>query len=79
MEESIAISVIVPVYNSGKYLRQGMCGIMTQTAENIEIICVNDASTDNSLSILQELQKNDSRIKIILHEVNKGAGVSRNH
>ena len=78
MEEKKAVSVIVPVYNSEEYLRRGLGSIMAQSLKDIEIICVNDASTDCSLAVLQELQQQDERIKVISHEVNQGAAVSRN-
>lgn len=78
MKEQIAVSVIVPIYNSEKYLLRAMHAVMGQSFKNIEIICVDDASTDNSLALLQELQKDDNRIKLIHHDVNKGAAVSRN-
>ena len=58
------ISVIVPVYNVEKYLRQSLDSILNQTFSNIEIICVNDGSTDKSREILEEYKnKYKSRIK----------------
>ena len=48
------ISVIIPVYNTEKYLRQCLGSVVNQTLKNIEIICINDVSTDNSLQILNE-------------------------
>jgi len=71
------ISVIIPVYNVEKYLRQCLDSIINQTLKNIEIICVDDGSTDSSLSILQEYQKKDKRF-IILQQQNQYAGVARN-
>ena len=71
------ISVIVPVYNSEKYLKECINSILHQTYENIEIIIINDGSTDNSLLISQELQKEDKRIKII-NQKNSGVSYSRN-
>ena len=59
------ISIIVPVYNVEKYLSQCLDSILTQTFKDFECICVNDGSTDNSLSILQKYAKKDNRIKII--------------
>ena len=53
---NIKVSVIVPVYNVEKYLRQCLDSIINQTLKEIEIICVNDGSTDNSLQILKELR-----------------------
>ncbi len=72
------ISVIIPVYNVEKYLRECLDSVVNQTLKDIEIICVNDGSTDNSLEILKEYEKQDSRIKII-DKKNEGAGVARNH
>lgn len=74
----ITISVIIPVFNTGKYLEKCICSILNQTLKNIEIICVNDCSTDNSLEILQNLAKKDSRIKIIDLKENKGVSNARN-
>ena len=73
-----AVSVIIPVYNAAKYLSQCLQSVCNQTLRDIEIICVNDASTDNSLEILQEFSKQDARIKIIDLKENKGAAVARN-
>ena len=71
------ISVIVPVYNVEKYLRQSLDSILNQTFSNIEIICVNDGSTDNSREILEEYKKKDSRIKIV-DKKNGGLSSARN-
>ncbi len=72
------ISVIIPVYNVEKYLTECLESVINQTYENIEIICINDGSTDNSLKILQEFSKKDNRIKIISQE-NKGISEARNN
>ncbi len=71
------ISVILPIYNVEKYLSQCLDSIVNQTLKDFECICVNDGSTDNSLSILQEYANKDSRIKIISQE-NKGVSAARN-
>ena len=71
------ISVVIPVYNTEKYLRQCLDSVVNQTFKDIEIICVDDGSTDNSLEILKEYQKNDSRL-IILQQNHIGAGEARN-
>ncbi|MBQ9773718.1 MAG: glycosyltransferase [Clostridia bacterium] len=73
----VKVSIIVPVYNVEKYLRQCIDSIVEQTLQEIEIICVNDGSTDSSLSILQEYANADPRIKIIDKE-NSGYGASMN-
>ena len=59
------VSIIVPVYNVEKYLRQCLDSLVSQTLYNIEIICVNDASPDNSLAILKEYETRDKRIVVI--------------
>lgn len=71
------VSVIVPVYNREKYLQKCIESITGQTLRNIEIICVDDGSTDSSLSKLEALQAADERIKIISRE-NRGVSASRN-
>ncbi len=71
------ISVIVPIYNTEKYLRKCLESLVNQTFKDIEIICVNDGSRDASLSILQEYQAKYDNIKIINQE-NQGLSVARN-
>lgn len=71
------ISVIVPVYNVEKYLRRCLDSIIGQTFRNIEIICVNDGSTDGSAKILDEYKGKDSRI-IVLNKQNGGLSSARN-
>jgi len=71
------ISVIVPVYNVEQYLGKCLDSILNQTFSNIEIICVNDGSTDNSRKILEEYKKKDSRIKIV-DKKNGGLSSARN-
>lgn len=72
------ISVIVPVYNVEKYLKQCLDSIINQTLKNIEIICVDDGSTDKSLQILKDYSRQDNRI-IIIEQKNLNAGVARNN
>ena len=76
--DDIKITVIIPVYNASKYLNQCLDSIISQTLKEIEIICINDASSDNSLEILNEYKKKDDRIIIINNERNEGQGKSRN-
>ena len=71
------VSVIVPVYNVEEYLPQCLDGLINQTLQDIEIICVNDGSTDNSLEILQSYAKRDDRI-LVINQENKGPGIARN-
>lgn len=72
------ISVVVPVYNTSKYLRQCIDSLIHQTLNNIELIFVDDGSTDDSLSVLKEYAARDSRI-MILEQKNQYAGVARNN
>ena len=71
------VSVVMPVYNTEKYLDESLNSIENQTLKDIEIICVNDGSTDNSLKILESHASRDDRIKIINQE-NQGVSVARN-
>lgn len=72
------ISVIVPVYNTGKYLSQCLDSILTQTFTDFEVICINDGSTDNSDKILADYAKRDKRIRVITQK-NSGVVVARNN
>ena len=72
------VSIIIPVYNVEKYLKQCLDSVINQTLKDIEIICVNDCSPDNSSKILEEYACKDSRIKIINLEKNGGLGNARN-
>lgn len=77
MEEEIKVSVIIPVYNVMKYLRQSVESVMKQTLRDIEIICIDDGSIDLSGKILDEYVALDSRIQVI-HKENTGYGCSMN-
>jgi glycosyltransferase involved in cell wall biosynthesis len=72
------VSIIIPVYNEKRLLHACLDSATHQTLKDIEIICVDDASTDTSPDILSEYTRNDERIRIIKHEKNKGEGTSRN-
>jgi len=74
---NVKVSVIIPVYNVEKYLRECLESVINQTLTDIEIICINDGSKDNSLSILKEYAQKDERIKII-DKKNEGVAVARN-
>lgn len=71
------VSVIIPVYNAENYLKQCMDSVLGQTLKEIEIICVDDGSTDSSVKILKDYADYDGRVTIISQE-NKGAGAARN-
>jgi len=72
------LSIIVPVYNSAKYLQRCLASICGQTLREIEIICIDDGSTDDSLKILKEFADRDSRIILIVNKENEGNTSSRN-
>jgi len=78
MNETPKVSVIIPVYNAEPYLRKCLDSVVNQTLQDIEIICVDDGSTDNSLKILEEYKNLDSRLNIICQQ-NQYAGVARNN
>jgi len=71
------VSIVVPVYNAEKYLERCVSSLQNQTLCDIEIILVDDSSTDSSLEMCNKMAKEDSRIKVI-HKVNEGAGYARN-
>ena len=71
------VSIIVPIYNVEKYLRKCIDSILNQTLENIEVILVNDGSTDNSGKIIDEYKVRDSRV-IAIHKENGGQSSARN-
>lgn len=71
------VTVIIPIYNVEKYLDECMQSIINQTYNNLEIIAINDGSTDNSLKIIESYKENDSRIKLVSWE-NRGGGACRN-
>ena len=75
----ILISIIMPVYNAEKYLKEAVDSVLTQDFNEFELICVDDGSEDDSLSILKEYQKKDNRIKVLRNtEEAEGAAVARN-
>ncbi len=72
------VSIIIPVYNAAMYLHRCLYSAVTQSLKNIEIVVVNDASTDGSLQIIEEFITLDKRIKFINFSKNKGNGIGRN-
>ena len=67
----------MPIYNDAEFLRESLDSLINQSLENIEIICINDASTDNSLEIINEYSAKDSRVRVINRLKNGGALVAR--
>lgn len=78
MEQKPFLSVIMPVYNAEAYVAAAVRSVLRQTFRELELICVNDCSKDGSLSVLQALAAEDSRLRIIDSPVNVGAGCARN-
>ena len=75
---NVKVSVIIPVYNAYDYLRPAIDSILDQTLTELEVICIDDGSTDNSLEILKEYQERDPRVRIVT-ETNAGPGIARNN
>ena len=75
---SIAVSIIVPVFNTAKYVGECLDSLIKQSCKDIEIICINDCSQDASLHILRSYAAEDSRITIIDNAEKMGPGPSRN-
>ena len=73
----VKVSIIIPIYNMEKYLIECLESVINQTLEDIEIICINDGSTDGSLDILKTFQQRNSRIKVI-DQKNLGVATARN-
>ena len=76
-ETTPKVSIIIPVYNSEKYLDECLKSVINQTLKEIEIICVNDGSKDNSLEILKKYQEKDPRI-VVIDKKNAGVSAARN-
>ena len=74
----IKVSVIIPVYNVDKYLEECLQSVCSQTLKDIEIICINDGSTDKSGQILKDFAKKDKRI-ILIEQENRGVSIARNN
>jgi|GEM_PF-784567 len=73
----IKISVLIPVYNAEEFLEESINSVLNQTLKDIELICVNDGSKDNSLEMLNEFARKDTRVKVI-NKLNGGCGSARN-
>ena len=71
------VSVVLPIYNAAPFLKECLDSVISQTLKEIEIICVNDGSTDNSLNVLKSYSQKDNRI-IVINQPNKGVSYTRN-
>ena len=76
-EQKILVSVIVPIYNAYDYLQVALDSILSQTLKDIEVICIDDGSTDRSLDIMKKYREQDSRIRVVT-ENNAGVSTARN-
>lgn len=76
--ENPLVSVVISVYNTEKYLEECLDSVLNQILKEIEVICIDDKSTDNSLNILEKYAKKDPRIKVLKNEKNTGQAVARN-
>ena len=76
--KDIKVSVIIPVYNTEKYLSQCLESVINQTLKDIEIICIDDCSVDNSVKILKEYADKDERITVVTNKINQKQGAARN-
>ena len=74
---NVLVSMIIPIYNSSSYLKECLDSVLGQSLKNIEVLCINDGSTDDSLNLLQKYREKDKRIKIY-NQKNQGAGAARN-
>ncbi len=72
------VSIIIPVYNVEKYIKECLDSVVNQTYKNLEIICVDDCGVDNSVKIAEGYAQKDNRVRIVHHDKNMGAGVARN-
>ena len=71
------ISIVIPVYNAADYLPQTLESVLGQSLRDIEVICVDDGSTDRSLAILHDFAARDKRVRVLQQE-NRHAGIARN-
>ena len=79
MTAPVNISVLVPVYNVEPYLAQCLESICSQTLRELEVVCVDDASTDGSLSILREFAERDPRVKVVQAPDRKSTRLNSSH
>ena len=78
MSAMVKVSVIIPVYNVAPYLGECLDSVIQQSLTDIEIICIDDCSTDDSLQLLQKYAVSDSRIRILCNDKNRDVSATRN-
>ncbi|WP_251267905.1 glycosyltransferase family 2 protein, partial [Enterobacter hormaechei] len=74
---NVIVSVIIPVHNAAEYISETLNTVLSQSLKEIEIILVNDSSTDNTLDIVTKIASEDSRVRVITNPSNVGGGESR--
>lgn len=77
-EESPLVSVIMPAYNSADFISESIHSVLQQTHQNWELLIIDDASQDNTVSLIKEFETLDSRIRLFQNTTNLGAGITRN-
>lgn len=77
-EEGPFVSVLIPIYNCAPYLEDCLISVLSQSLIDLEVICVDDASTDNSWKILSEFAQMDPRVRLFRHQENRGQAAARN-
>lgn len=78
IKNAVKVSVVIPIYNVDAYLPDCLDSVLDQTLKELEIICINDGSTDNSLKVIEEYALKDERIKLVDLKVNQGVAAARN-
>ena len=77
MSKNPLVSVIIPAYNAAAYIRESVGSIIQQTYKNIEILIIDDCSTDDTLSIVKQIERQDSRVRVVSNAENLGIGANR--
>lgn len=78
MEQEVLVSVIMPAYNAEQYIEESVASVLNQTFKNIELIIINDCSTDNTLEFIKNFSQKDNRVVVIDNATNLGCANSRN-
>jgi teichuronic acid biosynthesis glycosyltransferase TuaG len=78
-KNEVFVSVVIPAYNAQKYIEKTVRSVLKQTYTNFEIVIVDDCSTDETYTILQALEKEDKRIRVLQNETNSGVSITRNY
>ena len=76
--EGVFVSVIIPMYNSESFIERCVCSVLNGSYQNIEVLCIDDGSTDGTLELVKKLQNEDSRV-IVLEQNHAGVSAARNY